>query len=120
MLKGLVMDMYDQFVGMVATGRHMDPARVRELGDGRAYTGRQALALGLVDEIGGEPAARTWLGQTKGVSTKLPVTDVSVGGLAERALGSDAGGLLQGIWKSVMSQGVMLDGALALWQPSRQ
>ena len=119
-LKGLVMDMYDQFVQMVAAGRHMDPARVRELGDGRAYTGRQALALGLVDEIGGEPAARTWLGQTKGVSTKLPVTDVSVGGLAERALGGDAGGLLQGLWKSVMSQGVMLDGALALWQPSRQ
>ncbi len=119
-LKGLVMDMYDQFVQMVAAGRHMDPARVRELGDGRAYTGRQALALGLVDEIGGEPGARTWLGQTKGVSTKLPVTDVSVGGLAERALGGDAGGLLQGLWKSVMSQGVMLDGALALWQPSRQ
>jgi protease-4 len=41
-LKGLVMDMYDQFVQMVSTGRHMDPARVRELGDGRAYTGRQA------------------------------------------------------------------------------
>ena len=32
MLHGLVMDMYDQFVAMVAAGRHMDPARVRELG----------------------------------------------------------------------------------------
>jgi protease-4 len=28
-LQGLVLDMYDQFVGMVASGRHMDPARVR-------------------------------------------------------------------------------------------
>ena len=119
-LKGLVMDMYDQFVAMVAAGRHMDPARVRELGDGRAYTGRQALALGLVDQIGGEPAARAWLGQTRGVSSKLPATDVSVGGLAELAFGGGAGGLLQGLWKSVFSQGVMLDGALALWQPSRQ
>ena len=53
-LQGLVMDMYDQFVGMVANGRHMDAARVRELADGRAYTGRQALKLGLVDAIGGE------------------------------------------------------------------
>jgi protease-4 len=53
-LHGLVMDMYDQFVGMVAAGRHMDAARVRELADGRAYTGRQALQLGLVDAIGGE------------------------------------------------------------------
>ncbi len=119
-LKGLVMDMYDQFVAMVASGRHLDPARVRDLGDGRAYTGRQALALGLVDQIGGEPAARAWLEKTKGVSAKLPVTDVSVGGLAELAFGGDADGLLQGVWKSVFSQGVMLDGALALWQPSLQ
>src|SRR3984885_8211531 len=37
-LHGLVMDMYDQFVGMVATGRHMDPVKVRQLGDGRPYT----------------------------------------------------------------------------------
>ena len=119
-LKGLVMDMYEQFVAMVASGRHMDAARVRELGDGRAYTGRQALALGLVDEIGGEPAARVWLGRTKSVSPKLPVTDVSVSGLAERALGGDANGVLQGLWKTVFSQGVMLDGGLALWQPSLQ
>ena len=119
-LQGLVMDMYDQFVQMVATGRNMEPVRVRELGDGRAYSGRQALRLGLVDAIGGEAAAREWLAEAKGVSAKLPVTDVSVGGLAERALRGDAEGILQGIWKSVFSQGVMLDGALALWQPSRQ
>lgn len=119
-LKGLVMDMYDQFVQMVATGRHMEPARVRELGDGRAYTGRQALPLGLIDAIGGEPEARVWLA-TKGVSTKLPVSDVSAGGgLVQRAFGSDPEGLLSGLWKSVFSQGVMLDGAVALWQPSRQ
>src|SRR5215472_7754101 len=40
-LHGIVLDMYDQFVGMVASGRHMDPTKVRELADGRAYTGRQ-------------------------------------------------------------------------------
>ena len=57
-LQGLVMDMYDQFVGMVAAGRHMDAARVRQLADGRAYTGRQALQLGLIDAIGGEQDAR--------------------------------------------------------------
>ena len=41
-LQGLVNDMYGQFVEMVATGRHMDAAKVRSLADGRAYTGRQA------------------------------------------------------------------------------
>ena len=76
-LHGLVMDMYDQFVGMVASGRHMEAAKVRELADGRAYTGRQALQLGLVDAIGGEHDARTWLAQAKGVSADLPVDDVA-------------------------------------------
>src|ERR1700761_8378696 len=60
-LQGLVNDMYDQFVTMVAEGRHMEVAKVRALADGRAYTGRQALALGLVDAIGGEREAKAWL-----------------------------------------------------------
>src|SRR5271166_6618241 len=62
-LQGIVADMYDQFVTMVAMGRHMDPDQVRKLADGRAYTGRQALKLGLVDAIGGEADARAWLEQ---------------------------------------------------------
>ncbi len=112
-LQGLVMDMYDQFVGMVASGRHMDPARVRELADGRAYTGRQALALGLVDVIGGEPEARAWLAASKGVPADLPTQDVQLDGFYRRTFG----GLFGGVWKTLFSQGVMLDGAVALWQP---
>ena len=117
-LHGLVMDMYDQFVGMVASGRHMDAARVRELADGRAYTGRQALQLGLVDAIGGEHDARVWLAEANGVSADLPVEDVSTSGLAGRVLSSSLGWFVQSIWKAVFSQGVMLDGAWAVWQRS--
>jgi len=117
-LHGLVMDMYDQFVGMVASGRHMNAAKVRELADGRAYTGRQALHLGLVDAIGGEHDARTWLAQAKGVSADLPVDDVSTTGLAGRALSSSFGWMLNSLWKSLFSQGVILDGAWAIWQRS--
>jgi protease IV len=117
-LHGLVMDMYDQFVGMVASGRHMDAAKVRELADGRAYTGRQALHRGLVDAIGGEHDARTWLAQAKGVSADLPVDDVSTTGFAGRALSSGLGWMLNSIWKSLFSQGVILDGAWAIWQRS--
>ena len=117
-LHGLVMDMYDQFVGMVADGRHMDAARVRQLADGRAYTGRQALQLGLVDAIGGEHDARAWLAQAKGVPADLPVDDVSTSNFAERALSSSLGWMLQSIWKTLFSQGVMLDGAWAVWQRS--
>jgi protease IV len=117
-LHGLVMDMYDQFVGMVAAGRHMDAAQVRQLADGRAYTGRQALKLGLIDAIGGEHDARTWLAETKGVSADLPVEDVSTSGFASRAFSSSLGWMLESMWKIVFSQGVILDGAWALWQRS--
>jgi protease-4 len=117
-LQGLVMDMYDQFVGMVASGRHMAPDKVRQLGDGRAYTGRQALQLGLIDAIGGEQDAREWLASAKGVSADLPVENVSTRSFAERTLSGTLGPLFVGLWKTVISQGVMLDGAWAVWHRS--
>jgi protease-4 len=116
-LQGLVMDMYDQFVTMVANGRHMDPARVRQLADGRAYTGRQALGLGLVDVIGGEPEARAWMAASKGVSADLPTQDVQTDSFVHRTFGGLFGSFGGGLWKTLFSQGVMLDGAVALWQP---
>jgi protease-4 len=117
-LQGLVNDMYDQFVGMVAEGRHMDQAKVRSLADGRAYTGRQALGLGLVDAIGGEREAKDWLVSAKGVPAGLPVQDIAEDGLATRALSGQLGTMVQGVWKTLISQSVSLDGALAVWQRS--
>ena len=115
MLQGIVTDMHDQFIEMVVAGRRMDAARVRELADGRPYTGRQALKLGLVDAIGGEPEARSWLAEAKQVGTALPAREVGRRGLAERALGDSILGLLSGLLKTVLSQ--QLDGAWAIWQP---
>jgi protease-4 len=117
-LQGLVMDMYDMFVGMVASGRHMPPERIRELADGRAYTGRQALKLGLVDEIGGERQARAWLAAKHGIADTLPVTDVSTTTLAQRTILGTFGPIFDGLWKAVISQSVTLDGGLAIWQRS--
>jgi protease IV len=119
-LHGLVMDMYDQFVEMVAAGRHMSADRVRELADGRAYTGRQALQRGLIDEIGGEPEAREWLAREKGVPAELPIEDVSGSGFAERALHATLGPISENIGKILLGQALSLDGAWALWQPSRR
>lgn len=51
-IQGMVDDMYNQFVTIVAEGRHLDPAVVRQIADGRVYTGNQAKQLGLVDEFG--------------------------------------------------------------------
>jgi protease-4 len=118
-LHGLVMDLFDQFVDMVAKGRHMDPARVRALADGRAFTGRQALPLGLIDEIGGEDEARAWLAKEKGVPASLPVHTLRTGSFTERTFGAMLGTPLLSYMKMLFSQWLTLDGAWALWQPSR-
>jgi len=44
---------YKTFVSKVAEGRHMEPARVDALGQGRVWTGAQAKDRGLVDALGG-------------------------------------------------------------------
>ena len=108
-LNGLVQDMYDKFVTMVAKGRHLDPDTVRKLADGRAYTGRQAKALGLVDEIGGEIEARTWLAQKHGIAETMPVSDLQLSSLVQRTFGS-ATTMLQ-----TLLLGTQNEGAWALW-----
>jgi protease-4 len=44
---------YDEFVGKVAESRRLDPVVVREIAQGRVWSGLEAKKLGLVDEIGG-------------------------------------------------------------------
>jgi len=46
-------DVYDQFVRAVAQGRGLPETRVREIAEGRIYTGKRAKELKLVDELGG-------------------------------------------------------------------
>ena len=50
--EGLIGEIYDNFVQVVATGRHMDEQRVREFATGEIFTGRAAKDMGLVDELG--------------------------------------------------------------------
>ena len=42
---------FDQFIGVIVEGRHMDEQTVRALADGRIYTARQALQNGMIDGI---------------------------------------------------------------------
>jgi protease-4 len=48
----VVDETYESFVQIVAEGRKMPVEKVRSLADGTIYTGRQALALGLIDGLG--------------------------------------------------------------------
>jgi protease-4 len=49
---GIIDETYEGFVELVAQARNLPLEKVRELADGSIYTGRQALELGLVDEVG--------------------------------------------------------------------
>ncbi|MFA1819830.1 signal peptide peptidase SppA [Virgibacillus oceani] len=51
-LQTIIDEMYDDFVQVIADGRGMDENEVRDLGDGRVYTGQQAHENGLVDDLG--------------------------------------------------------------------
>ena len=44
---------YDDFTGKVAEGRRLSRERVKEIAKGRIWTGEDAKAIGLVDELGG-------------------------------------------------------------------
>ncbi len=51
MLKSIE-SIYDKFTTIVAEGRGMEKSHVDEIGQGRVWTGADALTIGLVDEIG--------------------------------------------------------------------
>lgn len=51
-LQGVLDDVHEQFIKAVSEGRNMHFDDVKELADGRIFTGKQALAAGLVDELG--------------------------------------------------------------------
>lgn len=48
----LVNDSYNKFVDVIVQGRKLSSERVREIADGRVYSGAQAKRLGLIDQFG--------------------------------------------------------------------
>jgi protease-4 len=49
----LIQESYNLFVRRVAVGRHMTPAAVNAVGEGRVFSGTRAQRVGLVDRLGG-------------------------------------------------------------------
>jgi protease-4 len=111
--QALVLDLFEFFIDLVTERRPLDRAQVLQLADGRVYTGRQAVANGLVDAIGGETAARDWLAEAKDIPRNIRV--VTVKPKRERTGLSDALSGLTG--KSLFSNALTLDGLLSVWHP---
>ena len=130
-LESIVKDSYAWFRGMVKARRHLDDAALDRVADGRVFTGRQGVALKLVDEIGDERAALAWLAREKNVDPQTPVRDYRlrdrlgdlpflhtavVTSLEAVGLSSFARRLEE--WGAVQAvERLNLDGLLALWHP---
>jgi protease-4 len=52
LLEGVVLDIYDQFLEVVSERRGIPMDSLKAIADGRLFSGRQALKLGLVDSLG--------------------------------------------------------------------
>ena len=130
-IESIVSDSYAWFKNMVKTRRHLDDAALERVTDGRVFTGRQGLALKLIDEIGDERTAIAWLAKEKNIDPNTPVRDYRlrdrlgdlpflhtavVATLDAVGLGSLARRLEE--WGAVQAmERLNLDGLLALWHP---
>lgn len=131
-LDALVKDSYAWFRDLVRNRRGMDTAQLDKVADGRVFTGRQAIGLKLIDQLGDEKTAVAWLVAEKKVKPDLPVRDYKLAprfgdlaflrtaaSLTLHALGLE--GMARRIEQSNVVQAVdrlTLDGMIALWQPA--
>lgn len=90
-LAAIIDEAYGQFVAVVAEGRELPEARVREIADGRIYTGRQAQSLGLVDHLGGRELAFSRARELSKAEDATVVRYTRSPGLLETVLGIPPG-----------------------------
>ena len=130
-IEAIVSDSYIWFRDLVKARRQLDDAALERVADGRVFTGRQGVALKLIDELGDEKAAVAWLAKEKSIVPKTPVRDyplrdrfsdlpflhtAAVATLDAVGLGSFARRLEE--WGAVQAiERLNLDGLLALWHP---
>ena len=91
----------------------MKKEAVLALADGRVFSGRQALANGMIDAIGGIPEARAWLEKKYQIGVNLHLEDLEIKDNEASWLG-----FLRGIvGKTLFSERLRLYGVLSVWQP---
>lgn len=69
MIQHSVEDTYDTFLTRVSEGRNMAKDSVQEIAQGRVWTGKRALGIGLVDELGGLKEAVAKAAELAGLSS---------------------------------------------------
>jgi protease-4 len=124
----MVNDSFRWFVGLVEERRQLSPDQVQLISDGRVFTGRQAVAAHLVDQIGGEDEAKDWLAANRDIDADLEIVDWEVAtGLGERGIGFAVAravlntlGFGEASWlieKITAQERLRVDGLVSVWHP---
>lgn len=122
----MVQDSFAWFTDLVAERRKLPLDKVKILSDGRVYTGRQAVAEKLIDELGGEEKAVDWIKKEKKLPADIEVKDWAVPpedtGLLGLGLKITSGALKSMGLPDLAQQAQMqkLDGLVSVWHPSLQ
>ena len=61
------------FLDLIKKRRSISGYTISQISDGRIFTGRQALNLNLIDEIGGNEEAKFWLIENKDINAELEI-----------------------------------------------
>ena len=85
-LQSIVDESYNEFVDVISEGRDIPEHRVREIADGRVYSGSQARKLGLVDSFGDLDEASATAGRLAGTKDTTVVRYVQEPTLTETLL----------------------------------
>jgi protease IV len=131
-IEAIVRDSYAWFRALVQDRRHLDDTSLDRVADGRVFTGRQAIELKLVDQLGDERSAVEWLAKEKGIDPKLPVHDwqlqprlrdlgflhLVTSAMLDRIGFAALARRLEALGGAQAIERVNLDGLLALWHPS--
>lgn len=75
-LQRLIDDIHDQFIQAVAEGRGLSRQQVETVADGRIFSGRQALELGLVDQLGNLQDAIETAAEMGGIEGKPQIVQI--------------------------------------------
>ncbi|MBN2373024.1 signal peptide peptidase SppA [bacterium] len=72
-LEDMMLDVHEQFIEAISRSRNIDLEYIREIADGRIFSGRQAKELNLVDNLGTMEDAIDLAGKLAGISGKPKV-----------------------------------------------
>ena len=73
--KEIIDETFEWFIRIVKVERDLKPSEIYTISDGRIFTGRQAIELNLVDEIGDKNDAKIWLVKNKEIDSNSVIID---------------------------------------------